>query len=180
MLRPVVSGKRGLDFILRGAAAEVPVSRKEGRIGNPGHDVAKDAQAGNAADVADHEMKLQVHLHEGLLHALNTGARRLNQGLAVSHVAAQRRDVRSRSEASAKQANAVKLLKPLGVRDIAFAAGHVLDVPRVHEEHLESAGLQDLEHRDPIDAGRFHGDGLDAATDQPLRQPVQVCSERLE
>lgn len=74
VFRPVVSGKRSSDFSLRGAAAEVSVSRKEGWIGNPGHDVAKDAQAGNAANVADHEMKLQVHLDKRLLHALNAGA----------------------------------------------------------------------------------------------------------
>lgn len=46
VFRFVVSGKRGSDFILRGAATEVSVSRKESRIGGPGHDVAKDTEAG--------------------------------------------------------------------------------------------------------------------------------------
>jgi hypothetical protein len=176
VLGSVVPGKGGLDFLFRGAAAKVTVSCQEGRIGNPRHDVAKDAQTRDSGDVADHEVELQIHLNERLLHPLNTGARRLDEGIPVTQVTAQRCDVTGGPEAPAKQTDAVKFLKPLGVGDVTLAARHVLDVPRVHEEHLEPAGFQDLEYRDPVHPGRLHGDRRDATCNEPISQPVEISS----
>lgn len=45
---------------------------------------------------------------------------------------------------------------------------------------FEASGLQQLEQRDPIDAGRFHGDRLDAALGQPVGQLVEVSGAGAE
>src|SRR5262249_60485563 len=39
---------------------------------------------------------------------------------------------------------------------------------RIDEPHLEAARGEEFEERNPIDAGRFHRDGLDTASAQPL------------
>ncbi len=57
----------------------------------------------------------------------------------------------------AEEPDAVELTNPFTVRDVALAAGHVLEVLRVDEQDLEAARLEDFVNRDPIDARRFHG-----------------------
>src|SRR5215471_3379867 len=43
---------------------------------------------------------------------------------------------------------------------------------------MEAAFLQEFEQRNPVDASRFHGDGGDAAGAQPVRQHLEIPSER--
>jgi len=56
----------------------------------------------------------------------------------------------------------------------------MLGVPGVDQQNLEAALLQDLEHRDPVDPGRLHGDRFDPTTGEPVRQPMKVIGESLE
>src|ERR1700759_5239787 len=65
--------------------------------------------------------------------------------------------------------------QPLGVTDVSFSARPVLGVPGIDQHHLEATLLEDLVDRDPIDAGRFHGDRLHAAALEPVRQKLQVA-----
>jgi hypothetical protein len=49
-------------------------------------------------------------------------------------------------------------LQPLRIADIGLAPRHVLGIARVDKEHGKSSGIEKLENRNPVDAGRFHDD----------------------
>ncbi len=72
-------------------------------------------------------------------------------------------------------------LNPLAVQDIALVAGR--EPPgqvAVDEAAMEAVRFQNLEEGDPVHAGGFHGDGLDAVFDQPVGDGVQVGCVRAE
>ena len=64
---------------------------------------------------------------------------------------AQLADRRRRDEAGREQAVLEQLGDPLGVLDVGLAAGDLLDVLGVDQDHLEAA-LQEVEDRLPVDA----------------------------
>jgi hypothetical protein len=68
-------------------------------------------------------------------------------------------------------------LQPLRIADIGLAPRHVLGVPRVDKKHGKPPGIEKLENRNPVDAGRFHDDSLDAAFKKPVDQPMQIGRE---
>ena len=74
----------------------------------------------------------------------------------------------------------MQVLEPLAIEHIALASGHVLDVPRVDQADLEAMLLKDVEERNPVDPGRLHGDGLDAALFEPSGEPLEVDGECAE
>jgi len=74
----------------------------------------------------------------------------LDEFFAVPQIGAQRRDLRCGSKASAQQSDAVELLDPLAVQNIALAPGDILEVPGIHQNDLEAALLENLEDRDPV------------------------------
>ncbi len=74
----------------------------------------------------------------------------------------------------------MELLEPLAVGDVALAARYAFDVPCVNEQDLEATLLKDLEEWDPVDACRFHGDGLDAAHVEPVGERVKIRCEAPE
>ena len=124
--------------------------------------------------------ELEVHLEEGLLHALHVGSGALHQGLAVPQIGPQGRDRGGRSEAASEQPNAVQLLQPLAVHDIGLAAGDVLHMTRVDEHHVEAAGFEDLVERNPVDPGGFHRHSSDAAGGKPVGEAMEIRREGRE
>ncbi len=66
---------------------------------------------------------------------------------------------------------------PLAVQHVGLAPRDVLDVARVDQQHGEAARLQQLEQRDPVHAGGFHGDGVDPAGLEPIGDGVKVDRE---
>src|SRR5450755_2848402 len=71
-------------------------------------------------------------------------------------------------------------LQPLRIADIGLAPRHVLGIARVDKKHGKSPGIEKLKNRNPVDAGRFHDDGLDAAFGKPVDQSMQICREGTE
>lgn len=71
-------------------------------------------------------------------------------------------------------------LQPLRIADIGLTPRHVLGIARVDKKHGKSPGIEKRENRNPVDAGRFHDDGLDAAFRKPVDQPMQIGREGTE
>jgi len=75
----------------------------------------------------------------------------------------------------------VQALQPLAVEPIGFrATGGTLGLPRIDEEDLHAAGLQQLEQGNPVHPGRFHRDSGHATVNEPVGQSVEVDGERTE
>ena len=90
-------------------------------VGTTRDDVAENAQAGDAGDVADHDAELEVHLNQRLLHTLDVCGGALHQSLAVTQIGAQGRDRGGRSEAAPHVHGARRLL--LHLRPASVHAG---------------------------------------------------------
>jgi hypothetical protein len=56
----------------------------------------------------------------------------------------------------------------------------VLGVAGVDQQHLEAALIQDLESRDPVDAGGLHDHRPHPARGEPVGKAVQIAGERAE
>jgi len=74
----------------------------------------------------------------------------------------------------------VQVAEPFTVGDITLATREILDMARIDEDHLEPARVEDLEDRNPIDAGGFHRHVGDAAGRQPVGQPVEIAGKGRE
>jgi hypothetical protein len=98
----------------------------------------------------------------------------------VANIRAQSHDAVARTKAPAQETMFVQLLKPLCVVHVGLSARHILHVTRIHKEDFETARLEDLEDRDPVHAGRFHCDGLDAEANEPVGHRVQIAAEAFE
>ena len=60
------------------------------------------------------------------------------------------------------------------------APRHVPGIARIGRKNLEAARIGQFEHRDPVDANRFHRHRLDTACREPVRQPDKIdgCGAR--
>jgi hypothetical protein len=74
----------------------------------------------------------------------------------------------------------MEVAEPFAVGHVALPAREILDVSGVDEDDLEAPRIEDLEDRDPRDAGRLHRDVRDAARRQPLGEAVKIGGERRE
>jgi len=64
----------------------------------------------------------------------------------------------------------MKLLQPLGVVVVRLTARHDFEVARIDQVDADGGRLEHLVDRDPVDAGRFHRDGIDVVVEQPGHQ----------
>lgn len=98
----------------------------------------------------------------------------LDQLGAMTQERAQSNQVSLRPKGRGQQAIAVQGLEPLTVQDVGFAPWKTLDSRGADQTALQPLGFQGLEDRDPVDACRFHGHGLDVVRHQPVGQGVQI------
>ena len=179
LLPPVAPQAFGDDFA-RGFDAMVLQTGQRHRIAFPREDRFEDGQARDAGEVADDVLELDVHLRERLVQMVHALGRALHQALAVAQDGTHRADFIGRTKARAQEPDRVEILQPLAILHIGLAAGQVFAMARIDEHHFQSGGFEDLEERDPINAGRFQRDGIDATRLEPVAHGEQVLGEGLE
>ncbi len=81
MLWSIVSRQRRPQRRVRSGTAHIAMGGQDLRGALPRDDGAEDAHPGDASDVGDHVVQLQIHLHQRLLHVLNMRGRVLNEAL---------------------------------------------------------------------------------------------------
>jgi hypothetical protein len=104
----------------------------------------------------------------------------LDQRRAMPQECAQDTHLSVRAKRRLPSAQRVELLEPLGIVPVRLASRHGLDMPRIDEVRRDSMLLKQLEDRHPIDPGRFHGDRVNVAGDQPVHQCVQIWGKGLK
>src|SRR6266545_6049900 len=115
-------------------------------------DGADDRQPGDASDVADHMLQLDVHLRQRFLHMLDMLGGMGKQHRALPQITAEDADLISRPEGASEQPEGVEALNPLAVMHVTFGpALDLLDLLRIDQEDLEATRLEQLKERDPID-----------------------------
>ena len=180
MLGPVAAGERLRNCLGAGVAAVMAQARQHLGVTLAGKNRADDPQAGRASDVGDDVVELEIHLCQRLLHMLDMRGRVLKQTLALTHVGTQLGDLAFGSKAGTQKPMRMKPLQPLRIADVGLASGHVLGIARIDKEDNKATGIEQLENWNPVNAGRFHDDGLDATFREPVHQPMQVGRERAE
>jgi len=126
-----------------------------------------DTASAEAIDVADDVVKLDVHFVVGFLHVLDLACAGANKIVALPVEVAHASDVFVRDEGGVEETCGVELLQPLSVLDVGLAAGDAFDVAGIDEADLDVGFLKKVVERDPVVAGAFHGDGLNAGFKEP-------------
>lgn len=111
------------------------------RITLPAKNRLDDPQARHTGDIGDDLVELDVHLLQGLLHALDMGPGTLDQIVPLTNVRTKHTDAILTSKPPPKQPIAVKLPKPLAVQNIVLSSRHILDVSRIDQEDLKPTRL---------------------------------------
>jgi len=142
-----------------------------------GQDGIEDGQAGDTGQIADDVVDLEIHLGQGLLKVLDVGGSVADQGGAMAQEGADGTDMFWRPEAGAEQPDRMEILEPLTIGDVGFAAGEIFAMAGVDQANFQSGGFEDLEEGNPIDAGRFHGEGFNATGFEPVAQLEQIIGE---
>jgi hypothetical protein len=163
------------DLVFRALAPLVAVAGQGPRVAGAPDDGLEDEHPGHPGDVGHHLGQLDVHLLQGLLHVLDGPPGVGDDQLPLPQVSAKHAGRVVRPERGGQQAVAVQPLDPLAVQHIGLGpAGHLPGLSRIRQGHPEPAALEQLEQRDPVDAGRLQGHGGDPAGEQPVGQPLQV------
>ena len=76
-------------------------------------------------------LKLDIHLHQRLLHVLNVSCGIIDQPFAMAQVGPQSDDAIARTKAPAQQPMLMELLQPLGIVNTGLAAGNIPDLARI-------------------------------------------------
>jgi len=135
--------------------------------------IAKPYQAAWGGVVGEHFAKLDVHLHQRLLHALHPAGLLGDEHAALTGDRAHGADLGGGSEGCTQQAQAHELLQPLAVLHVTLAARHAFDLTRIHQPHRQSTLLQHLKQRDPVNAGGLQHHSVHATGQQPVGQGLQ-------
>ena len=93
-----------------------------------GKDRAQDTHARQTGDITDDPVDLNIHLCEGLLHALHQAVAVLAQSVSQPKVTAYHAHLSLGTKGASEHPEGVELLQPLTVFDVGLAARNVLDM----------------------------------------------------
>ena len=119
-------------------------------------------------NIAEHMMKLEIHLIERFLHVLKVDRGHRHETLAMSPKGPERTDGLRGAVGGAQKAYRLEVWPPLAIGDVGFAARHVLDLPGVDQAHPAAAVFQNLQERNPENARGLQRHGFQAARLEPL------------
>jgi hypothetical protein len=106
---------------------------------------------------------------------LDVGGAVADEAIAMTDERAEGADVIGWAEGGREKAVGVELLDPLAVEDVGFLLE--LDLPGVDEADFEAVLFEDVDDRDPVDAGGLKGNGGDAALLKPVGEGVDIAGE---
>src|SRR5579859_6749791 len=92
----------------------------------------------------------------------------LNQTGAMPPERSNSTDRARRAKAATQETNRVQILNPLTVGYVGLPSRNILYVVRIHQVNFKPARLQDLVHRDPVNACGFHRNRSDSTTLKPI------------
>ena len=125
--------------------------------------------------------QLDVHLHQGLLHALHERAGTLDQRRPVPEIAAQGDDAVGGPEAAAQAAPGCAGRAAIRSRETSLLRpGRFLTWRALTRITWKPRASRISKIGNPIDAGGFHRHVRDAAGRQPVGQAVQIAGEGRE
>lgn len=127
---------------------------------------------GDAEHLGGDRGELDPSVLEDLLQPLHLARALLDLRLAVADEVAKLALRARRHEARPHEPMLDQLADPLRVLDVALAAGHVAQMPRVQKPALELVLEQEVDGA-PVDAGRLHPDDGDGEAAQPVGQGEQ-------
>jgi hypothetical protein len=135
---------------------------------------------GQAHDIGDDRIELDVGILQCLLKALDMAAPFAHELLAGTQQSAQllRRGIRHK--AAADQPMRHQIGQPGGIVDIGLASRDVLNVPGIGQYQGKIAVAQNVPNRLPVDPGCLHRHVRDPLAGQPFRQSQEVPCRRLE
>ena len=165
----LVDAFHGLLYLLLAVlAVSVTLGSEYLRVALAGKDGLDDGHASLARHVVKDVDEHQVHLHHGLLHALDVASAVLDELLPEPHVGAQPAGLLVGDERAADQTVKVERLQPLAVEHIGLPAGHHAEHLRVDQAHVDAGLRQHVVQVYPVDARRLHADVLHAAGKQQV------------
>src|ERR1700676_1861355 len=122
-------------------------------------------------------MELDVHLIQSGLHVLKVFRSLFEQIPPTAENGSQLTDRLIRPIRGLQQTNAVQILQPLTIADVAFAPGDIFDMPGIDQVDLHLRIAEKLIKRDPVDTGRLHRDGANPAIHKPCHQGLEILGE---
>ena len=114
------------------------------------------------------------------LHPLHVARLLTNQLLARAQQIAHLLGLCVRHEARPDQTVRQQFGQPHRIVDVGLAARHVLHMRGVRQHQRELAIIQNMPHRLPVDAGRFHRHMRAFVCRQPFRQAQKIRRGRLK
>jgi hypothetical protein len=145
-----------------------------------GENGLKDSLAGNAGEIADDVVELNIHLGERLVEEADLIGGTTEEPIAMAEDGADGTNDFGRAKAGAEKTDGMEILEPLAILDVRFTAGQIFAMAGVDQTDLDPGGFEDLEEGDPVNAGGFHGDGGDATGFEPVAELEQGIGEGLE
>ena len=115
------------------------------RVALTGQDGIENSQAGDAGQVADDVMDLEVHLGEGFLQVLHVAGTITDEVGPMAQERTNGADLFGWTEAGAQQADRVEVLEPLTVAHVGLAPGEVFTMPGVDQTDFQSRRLRGFE-----------------------------------
>ena len=136
--------------------------------------------AGQADDIGDHRIELDVGIFQRLLQPLDMAGPLADQLLAGAQQPAHLLGLGIRHEAAPDQPMRQQIGQPSRIVDVRLAAGDVLHMGRVRQQQFEFAVAENMPDRLPVHPGRLHDDVGAALRGQPFRQLEKRLRRRLE